>query len=242
MAILTSTERGFDFADSVEYIIRMLKTKPSPKKTDDNFQRLQLAHKRIGESPAARLKWLLDFKDRELNLLHPEEREALGYDLKAFISYGGSGLITAFDSLKPVPRGLATEIQAKVRQGFAALYPETHIDPDSNTHSIAEVWDLPLPEQVFLQRTSPDNAKRSNIELRTSLVSVREGRNKQRGPYVDPKVAILWGIAYTILEGRNLLRGCSECKAPFIPVQRQEYCSTKCSQKARDRRRKKKPE
>jgi hypothetical protein len=230
-----------DFVDSVEYIIRMLKTKPSPKKTDDDFQRLQLAHKRIGGNPAARLKWLLDFKDRDLNLLHPGEREALSYDLKAFISYGGGELVTTFDSLKPVPSGLVTEIQAEVRQGFANLYPATYINLDSNTTSTAEVWNFPRPEQVFLQRTSPDNAKRSKIELRMSLVSVKEGQNKERRIFVDPKVAILYGILNTIREGQNLLRACSECKAPFIPVQRQEYCSTKCSQKARDRRRKKTP-
>ena len=236
----------------------MQKTKLSQKKTDDGFQRdvqrriaaqrydferLQLADKRIGENLAGRIKWLLDFKDRDLNLLHPEEREALGYDLKAFISYGGSWLVSGFDSLKPIPIGLAAGIQAKVRQGFANLYPETHIYSDSNMTSGSEVWDLPLPDQIFLVRTSPDNAKRSKIELRTSLVSVREGRNKPMRAYVDPKKAILWSIANNILEGQeqNLLRGCSECRAPFIPVQRQEYCSTRCSQKARDRRRKKKP-
>jgi hypothetical protein len=202
-----------------------------PKKKVQHLERLLLAHKRLGESPAARLNWLLAFKDRDLDLLHPEEREALGYDLQAFISHSGSGLHTGY-SLKPMPSGLAMKIQMEVRQGFANLFSETYTDSGS---PIREVWHFPPPEDVFLQRTSLLNAKRSNIEMVMDLYSHKPGRLS-----VDPKAAILYGILNTIREGQNLLRACSECKAPFIPVRRQEYCSTKCSQKARDRRRKKK--
>jgi len=211
----------------------MPKTKPRPKKTDYDIQRLLLAHKRLGESPPARLKWLLTFKDRDLNLLHPEEREALGYDLQAFISQG-SGVVTGGYSLKSMPSELTTEIQAEVREGFANLFSETH-NSDSGA-TATEVWNFPPPEWVFLKRTSPLNAKRSKIELVMNLVSVS---HKPGEPFVDPKRAILYGILNTIREGQNLLRACAECKSPFIPVRRQEYCSTRCSQRARDRRRKK---
>lgn len=228
----------------------MQKTKRSPKKTDhdvqrkvngDVLQRRLLARERLGETPAERLRWLLEFKDRDLNRLHPEEREALGYDLEAFIEHSGSGVITGYD-FEPIPSGLVSEIQAKVIEGFANLFQKTHIAFDGNTSNLIEIWDFPRPAQVFLKRTSPDNAKRSTIELGMSLFRRREGRDDEPRFFVDPKTAILYGILNTIRESGDLLRLCSECKSPFIPVRRQEYCSTKCSQKARDRRRNKKPE
>src|SRR5687767_14508464 len=48
-------------------------------------------------------------------------------------------------------------------------------------------------------------------------------------------------IDFFLLESsqQGMLRARAECTTPFTPIKRQEYCSTKCSQKARDRRRKK---
>jgi hypothetical protein len=61
--------------------------------------------------------------------------------------------------LKTYAQRTRDEIQAEVRKGFA-LFPDTYTDLDSTTTNIVEVWNFPPPEDVFLRRTSPDNAKK----------------------------------------------------------------------------------
>jgi hypothetical protein len=197
-----------------------------------DVDRLVLGFKRVGQTPAARLKWLLAFKDQDLNLLHPQERAALGYDLQALIGQReGLEIWTAIPTEEQVSVELVTEIQAEVRKGFARLFS----DKDRRMGRPIGLWGFPPPEAIYLQRTGPLSAKRSNVDLVIDLW--------RAGPIArpNPKHAILYGILNTVREGHDLLRLCSECKAPFVPVRRQEYCSTKCSQKARDRRRKKNP-
>jgi hypothetical protein len=48
---------------------------------------------------------------------------------------------------------------------------------------------------------------------------------------------VRWGVVNLLLStGENLL-ACAECGEPFVRKRRQEYCSERCSQKVRDRRR-----
>jgi hypothetical protein len=179
----------------------------------------ELVLARIGDTPAKRLAWLLKFMNTDLTLLREQERVALGYDLQS--------LWLGVDEPKVTPsvgygthrmdRSELSDIQKWVKDGFATLFSDK-----SNR------WSYPAPVGIRLVRQSPLDAKRSDLRLVTFLPA-REGLRQ----------SIELAILHIVFAGKNLLRACSECKSPFVPVRRQEYCSVKCSQKARDRRRKK---
>jgi hypothetical protein len=187
-----------------------------------------LAMARMGDTPAKRLAWLLRFMNTDLNLLHEEEQTALGYDLQALWLTAAHVPQKRDEAVRADPFRFQTMdqselsgIQKWIKDGFATLFSEKSI------------WIFPAPVRVVLYRQSPPNAKRSDLALVTDFATKDLSWEKQRRLIEH---AIMW----VVFAGKDLLRACSECKSPFIPVRRQEYCSANCSQKARDRRRKKK--
>ena len=193
------------------------KSKTKPAQLDD---RAFLARKRVGEKPLERLRWVIEFSRKDLSLLQPEERIALSYELHAIAwhsatSHGGKvsesrSLVTSSESYSD---SFVQELHAKIKTGLDEL-----VTGEGRLK-------VKQPNEFTLYRSSADNAKRIRFDrmLHFSASAIEE--------------AILYGVADTLLEGQGLLRACAECQRPFIPVRRQEYCSIKCSQKARDRRR-----
>lgn len=209
----------------------MVQTKrKSRRPSTPEFQKLELSLKRIGNTPVQRLKWLLDFANTDLDMLYEEQRHALAYETSALsLVCTSENLVSNFRfghineelpqiPLKQIPDTLLRDVHADLNTGLKQLFSD---NPDSGG-----VWELPLPTRMSLTRQSPLDAKRSRISLRFQF---RDD---------DTKRAVLYSFADTIRDAESLLRACAECHKPFIPVRRQEYCSTKCSQKARDGRRK----
>lgn len=58
------------------------------KAVEADYREEELARKRLGDTPEARLRWVVAFAQRDLDALRPEERIALGYDLRALIPTG----------------------------------------------------------------------------------------------------------------------------------------------------------
>jgi hypothetical protein len=187
----------------------------------------KLALARIGDTPQKRLAWLLWFMNTDLTVLREEEQVALGYDLMSlWLTLEGTDNVEFSPSVPSLSiyrmdQGELSEIQKWIKDGFRSLFSEK-----------PRRWIFPAPEGIKLVRKSPLNAKRSDLTLVTVVPMILGTGGPRRR-------SIELAILEIVFGGRDLLRACSECGSPFIPVRRQEYCSTKCSQKARDRRRKK---
>jgi hypothetical protein len=194
-----------------------------------HYQRSDLAQDRVGKKPIERLRWLIDFAKKPVSSLDPGERIPLGYELRAIASgspkseksRAASEGRASIQSLGPLDDALIREIHTEIQNGLKRVFSEG--SPGSGG------WNFNLPDLFNVYRTSPLKSKR--IAFGT-LSQFGLGREKD---------AILYGVADILLDNQRMLRACAECTSPFIPVRRQEYCSTSCSQKARDRRRKKKP-
>ena len=191
----------------------------SAKKIRQDAEGVQkVVRARIGDTPVKRLAWLLRFMNTDLELLRKEEQTALGFDLQTLWL-----TVDAPEQAPPVgtwimDRTELSETQKWIKDGLTALFSEK---PNR--------WIFPAPQEMRLVRKSALDAKRSDI----ALVPVWPMPSDFDGQRRNIKLAIL----YIVLAAKDSLRLCSECKSPFIPVRRQEYCSPKCSQKARDRKR-----
>jgi hypothetical protein len=202
----------------------MSKKRTPTKRTDATvyFQQLldqfDLARRRVGEKPEERLRWLLQFVRTDLNLLHPEERRALAYDLRALLTPTNIGA-REFRSSVLTPEeddSLVEQLHAEIKRGLTNLLSEENSG-----------WTFKQPDYVAICRSTKLNAKRIGFIKKVHFAAP------------SGKDAILNAVMDIILESGDLMRACSECKSPFVPVRRQEYCSIKCSQRARDRRRSK---
>src|SRR5262249_19677073 len=87
---------------------------------------------------------------------------------------------------------------------------------------IGRLWRLPVPERAFLERMGRDP--------KTFLLKWRWESKEE--------TAIVLGIASLLRGYGDRLRTCKTCGGPFLAVKRQEYCTTLCSQRMRDARKK----
>jgi hypothetical protein len=188
------------------------------RSTAEDERQWALAEKRIGRTPDARLRWLLRFLEEDLDALYPEERMARGYDLRMFSdpSFGLMGKVkgglrgTYRRALGPMPETDLYALQADIRRGIQGLLQTPH-----------HQWDIPAPQQLSLRRVSPPRAKK------TRFVVTWQGEELQ---------TILGGVFNLLLQAGEALKACVECRRPFVARKRQIYCSPNCSQRVRDRR------
>lgn len=174
--------------------------------------------RRMGETPEQRLRWVVDFARRDLDTLRPEERTALGHDLR-WIAYwslpDAVGVRTSLsDPREPLPDRRLREYQRQIAEGLRGLLAEGgHHRP----------WKL--PSRPVLARAG-DQA--------FGFVLVFEG---------EERADIIGGVANLILlQAGKRLHACLYCKAPFVSKEnRQRYCTPTCSQRMRNRRRKPRP-
>jgi hypothetical protein len=182
------------------------------------FDHLELGKRRVGETQADRLRWLIGFTKTDLDALHPEERVALGYDLRSLVYGAGAGnrqmswLLPKTAMSEPVLR----DVHEKISTGFNRL-----ITAKANE---TRPWLFPLPDSIGLTAYTDSKSKRLRFIVGTDIRS-------------DETAVILHGVLDLLLNSGGVLRKCSECEGPFVPVRRQEYCSARCSQRARDSRR-----
>jgi hypothetical protein len=166
---------------------------------------------RIGETPAQRLGWVLEFLRKDLTRLLPGERAALGWDLRVIAIFSlrmGAGARGGLrSSLQPMSDEALARYQEEIREGLRGL-----LSPDATT------WRLPA--EPALSR-KPRSSGFEYLFLG------------------DERAGVLGGIANLVLEAGDRLRACRECGNPFVAKEnRQHYCTPACSQRARNRRRK----
>jgi hypothetical protein len=161
---------------------------------------------------------VLDFAHRDLEILRPEERVALGYDLRSIavsmlpLGAGGHGGLTIAPP-GAMPDDALRGYQRAIADGLRTLLGR-HPEP----------WPIPAQPALALR----------------PMGSTRRADNK--GPRFrvifqgDERAGILGAVAQLVIEEGDLLRSCRECGRPFVRVRRQEYCSVACSQRTRNRR------
>jgi hypothetical protein len=187
----------------------------------DDPQQVALAEKRMGRSPEDRLRWVLRFTERDLDTLRPEERRALGMDL-LMLSLGGwapsypkrgrgGHVHTAAMPIAVIPEALLRSLQAEITQGLQGLLEEP-----------PRPWQLPATQTLSVSRASPTGAKRTQFHVHW------EGGMRE---------AILGSVLNLLLQAGEALRACAECQRPLVARKRQIYCSARCSQQVRDRKR-----
>src|SRR5262245_26943841 len=179
---------------------------PSPittyLETKDGEAWVQAMRRRVGETPAQRLSWLVQFSRRDLSIARPEELTAAGHDLRMIAVHslpGGSGLNT---SLQSMPPQTVVAYQEEIRAGLRRL-----LNPNDG------VWTLHELQPVLYMTSGPRSPKRSYFGIRF------EG---------DERAGILGAMAQVIQAAGEHLRACRQCGLPFVAAKRQEYCSPSC--------------
>ena len=177
---------------------------------------LRMAELRVGRTSAARLRWVIDFSNRDLALLRPEELVALGDDLRMLPrlhagQHHGQQMAEQRDGRPPgMKPDEVLKVHDSIWRGLHGLLQEPN-----------EPWAIDA-KGVFVERIPGQDAKPPQFRF-GSLGS-------------DQKSAILATVMGLLLEQGQHLRACESCKTPFLAVRRQIFCSPECSQEERNLR------
>jgi hypothetical protein len=172
---------------------------------------------RMARTPIGRLRWVIDFVNREdLNELQAGEWLDLEADLYALVV--ASGYQPSAHSGDPRPPDLShdtiADLHREIRRGI-------HHDLLRGAG-----WVIAFPRVGTNQL---GKLKRQVIRRRkTGLVrTVYEGNVSSLVPMA---------VADLLTAEGHRLRGCQECRRVFVRVKRQEFCDSRCSQRVRTRR------
>ncbi len=189
--------------------------------TEDRKQ-LDLAKKRMGSSPLELLRWVADFASLDLDVRRPEERQAIGYDLRAlpFVltlptrrapkALAARGQAHHQEAIGPMPEATLRAIHRGVAEGLRNLFAK-------------QAWELP-ERKTYLYRCSADGAPRTRFGIRWQAEGEKE--------------AILSAVVELILSAGEKLRACRECGRVFVANRKQRYCTAAHAQKDRNDRKK----
>lgn len=180
-------------------------------------QRQEAAQRRVGVTPEQRLRWLLDFAQRDLFVLSPGQGLDLHDELWAF-SFPHPHQTTA-----PFPVGRHT--------GPPLQFTKEYLS-DLQKELLEGMHKLLKGEEWWIQYSSPALPPDHLI-----YVLRRAARGRLSGFYMGNHRSCFLMLAVDLLKAvGERLRQCVECQKVFLAVKRQAYCGPKCSQRARTRR------
>jgi len=172
------------------------------------IEQKRLGRQRVGRTPEERLGWVVSFARGDLDRLRPEERVALGYDLRALVPRTWGYRVP----VAPLQEQDLRSIHEEVRRGVASLLEKGE-------------WRLRATPRIVLMREEEEEEDQAVPSYRVGL--------SWRGTEAQ---AILGGVMDLLLDVGDRLRACAQCREAFVKRKRQAYCSTACSQRARDQR------
>jgi len=163
------------------------------------------------------LRWLLKFITTDLNALSETRLKKLSRELGRISLHGGSvarpsegARARSFQMLILPMRKELGFAQSRLREGLDALMP-----PDPQRE----------PQEWFLSMGESE------------VILVREGSAiSRRFAPAGPQAELWLGVSSLFERYGTSIRRCPECKTLFLRSRRQEYCSSRCSQKVRSRR------
>lgn len=178
---------------------------------------LDALSRRQGDSAEDRLRWVVDFARRDLSRLRPEERIALGHDLRwiAFFCIPDAvGIGPAWgDLVDPMPDRRLRAYQREIAAGLRALVGE---------------GERYVPWRLAGR---PVLARAGDRAWGFALAFLG-----------DERTDVLGAVATLLLKAGDRLRACRQCRSPFVAREnRQRYCNALCSQRMRNTRRKPRP-
>jgi hypothetical protein len=192
--------------------------KPIPEELSRLREELTRAREKLG-SPKDRLKWFLEFAEKDLEKLSPTEQALDGYRLLAAASGPGwPGDTDDWPADKPIePTSVATlrRVQREITGAVKGLFSDK------------AVWTVPAKNmRIEINRTSPADAKEPHFQLYV---------------WVMPEFEFVMAALFrALLDAGKYLRTCARasCGKAFVATKRQEYCSTNCSQIVRNEKKK----
>jgi hypothetical protein len=168
---------------------------------------------RVGVEPEARLRWLLRFGNLDLDSLTLEQKAAVLEEARAF--------------------AFLQEIEPPLRARMRFWPPP--IDATPNVLAKGEAWSAQrwLKQGLDLlsrgEKWSFVPRVRYELDAHRDLFWARLRANSRLEQFK--------ALAYDAFrDARFRFRLCPECKRPFVPVRRQRYCSSRCSQAVRTRK------
>jgi hypothetical protein len=176
---------------------------------------MEKARARVGTTAESKLKWLLQFKDKDLNRLTRGERIPFGHGLRCLpdssMIHGGKASRTVSFSLSnlEMPDEMIFELQEWVREFLAALGGSGDYEYQS-------------PEKIRIHRMNPANSNRMAFQVMPLF------------PFGDERLAVKYAAVNIVLDASDKLRLCLQCNAPFAAHRKQAYCRPQCSQRKRD--------
>jgi hypothetical protein len=173
---------------------------------------------------AKRLRWvLLEFSRLDLEVLTSEELEALGDKLR----HAAAPWWVDRRGCTTMPAAQVLALQQEIRQGIQAVVGES----------------LSFAESV---QTSMNLIRPGGWAIQGSRYHIVRGQlDGDEGPprvwrvseSTDERMAILEGVATLLVKFGDRLCTCPVCGTLFLRQYRQEYCTVRCSNKVRNKRR-----
>jgi hypothetical protein len=167
----------------------------------------------VGVEPEARLRWLLRFGNLDLDSLTVEERAAVLEEARVFVF-----LQEADPALRgrmrfwPAPTDATPDVLTKGEAWSAQLWLKQGLDLLTRS----EKWNF-MPRVTY------------ELDAYKGLFWARMRANSRLQHFK--------ALAFDAFrDARFKFRLCPECKRPFVPVRRQRYCSSRCSQAVRTRK------
>ena len=176
-------------------------------------QEEDLAARRIGRTAVERARWLMEQIGRDPGARRPEEWSALGWDLRALPRKPGW---QGERYPGPMSPEAALELLQEISRGVREFLSQ------------AGTWTIPPPREETLVRVRGSSGPYRAWIIRS---------------HPEERVPILHAVKDLLVETAPQVRACREttCGKPFVAVRRQEYCSAACSQKRRNKNRKRSP-
>ena len=176
-----------------------------------------------GLTDAECLQWVLEFIRRDLDTVTPEEFEAIGDDLL-------HATVLSEMRKKPctvMPAVQVRALQQEIRQGIQAAFAETV--PMSDLTKMYFGYPTPVGWAIQLSAVHVFRVGYDCPGGYFRIICV--------GDHTEERESILIGVVNLLSKFGDRLRTCPVCGAPFLRQYRQEYCTVRCSNKVRNKRR-----
>jgi hypothetical protein len=175
-----------------------------------------------------RLQWVLAFLRQDLETLTPEELVAIGDALQRATSWPAEVPGKPKQPYPEMPAAQVRALQQEIRRGLHAVLAESvswdEMRMMSSGHKAPGGWAIPQVKthHIVRVRLDPDGHD-------CRIFPVEEDTTPDRR-VVKGVVTLLYMLGHRLLP-------CRVCGTPFLRQYRQEYCSVRCSNKVRNKRR-----